>query len=920
MSHQDSLVGRLDHLGVTRLAQSEGLPPELAQRIADVVTGTGLPEDRRSEVFRELVSHFQDGLEAGQSPAQLLAIFGDSNVAARLIAGHKRVITSEEQGGSGPSDGILLRLVRDVRLAARRLMARPGFTATAILSLALGIGANAAMFTLVNDLILRKPSLQDPEQLVEIYMSGTIGQYTTLSYLDMEDMARATTDVFSAVGGTRLFMVSRDDSDVPEQVVIEEVTPNFFQLLGLRPGLGRLIEPADAPAPGTGSVVVLTDPYWRRAYGADPGVVGRPIRLTGQVYTIIGVAPADYPSTIRGVGIDLFVPVMMAAQLDVSATDDLNDRSNQSTFVKARLLPGVTLEQARVSVGRVAADFAARRIGSWREVDGFTIVPWTDVIVWPPIDRILRPVAWMLMVVVGLVLVISCANLAAFLLARAVDRRKEIAVRLALGATRGRLISQLLVETVLTAAMAGVLGVVLARAGLRLLLAADLPIPIPLNFGLALDWRVLGFSVLVSIAAGVLFGLAPALQATRFDLASVIRDESGGGGRVRGRLRHALVAGQVAVSLILLVAAGLFVRSLDAARSVDPGFGARPAAMVWFGIPKARDVVRTVELLQQRVSQLPGVETVGAIDNLHLNPLGTSMVLLEIEGVSPPEGRDGYDVDRSAIDSGFVGAAGLQLVQGRNFAATDRDSTTRVAIVNQAFADRFWPNGNAIGRHLRLAGDSGPPLQIVGVVNTAKIRTLAEDPRPALYLPITQQTSPSPWILARTGGNAEQLLPAMVRIVREVDPNLFIFSSRTMERHLETMSLPLKLAALALTGFAGLALLMASIGLYGTVSYAVAQRTREVGIRLSLGAERGTVIRLLLWGGLRLVLIGAAIGLALALALAQLLQGLLFGVRAFDPITFAAVPLVLVSVALLASWIPARRAGKVNPMTALRAE
>ena len=918
MAREDSLVGRLDHLGVSRLAQSEGLPPELARRVADVITGSGLPEDRRSEVFRELVSHFQDGLDAGQTPTELLATFGESGPAARLIGSHKRVITPEEQGGSGPGDSFVVRFFRDLRLATRRLLARPGFTATAILSLALGIGANAAMFTLVNDLILRKPSLPDPEQLVDIYANGTIGEYSTLSYPDMDDMARATTDVFSGVAGTRLFMVSRDDTDIPDRVVIEEVSSNFFQVLGLRPGLGRLIEPADAPAPGTGNVVVLTDPYWRRAYDGDPGVIGRTIRLTGTPYTIIGVAPRDYPSTIRGVGIDLFVPVMMARQLDPTDTDDLTDRGNSSNFVKARLLPGVTLEQARVALARVAADFSARRLGSWGE-SGFTVVPWADVIVWPPFDRVLKPVAWMLMVVVGLVLVISCANLAAFLLARAVDRRKEIAVRLALGATRGRLISQLLVETVLTASLAGVLGVVLARAGLRLLLAADLPIPIPLNFGLALDWRVLGFSVLVSIAAGVLFGLAPALQATRFDLANVIRDESGGGGRVRGQLRHALVAGQVAVSLILLIGAGLFVRSLDAARSIDPGFGSRPAAMVWFGIPRHRDALATAEELQRRVAELPEVETVGMADNLHLNALSTSTLRLHIEGVPPPEGQAGHDIDRVTIDTGFVAAAGFRIISGRNVASTDRDSTSRVALVNQAFVDRYLSAGDPIGRILRST-DSGPPIEVIGVINTAKIRSLAEDPRPGVYLPLTQRPAATLFLIARTSGNAEQLVPAMLRIVREYDSRLFVFSSQTMARHLETMSLPIKLAALALTAFAGLALLMASIGLYGTVSYAVAQRTREVGIRLSLGADRGTVIRLLLWGGLRLVLIGAAIGLALALALAQLLQGLLFGVRAFDPITFAAVPVVLMSVALLASWIPARRAGRVDPMTALRAE
>ena len=832
-------------------------------------------------------------------------------------------MTLESHGVAGPGDGLLPGLVRDVRYALRRLLARPGFTATAVLSLALGIGANAAMFTLVNDMILRKPSLESPERLVDIYMSGGPGPFSTLSHPDLEDLSRATTEVFSGVAGTRLALAPRTDGDVPEQVVIELVTANFFEVLGLKPGIGRLIEPADAPAPGSGPVVVLTDAYWRRAFGGDRNVVGRSIRLTGGSYTVIGVAPRDYPSSLRGVGIDLFAPVMMAGQLDPVTGDPFTDRNSQSTFAKARLRPGVGYEQARLGLARLATDLKARRVGSWRGDDRFTMIPYSDVIIWPPIDRVLVPVAWMLMVVVGLVLVIACANLAAFLLARAVDRRKEIAVRIALGATRGRLISQLLVESVLLAVLGGAVGVSLGRAALRLLLAADLPLPLPVSLGLALDWRVVGFAIAVSVAAGVLFGLAPALQTTRLDVVSVLRDESGGGGRVRGRLRQVLVAGQVAVSVVLLVGAGLFVRSLDAARGVDPGFGHSPAALAWIGIPAARsrsEVVLTIRQVEQRVSELPGVVTVGAVSNMHLNPLSSGSTTLLIDEVPPPPGRDGHSVDDAAADTGFIAAAGLRLESGRNFAATDTAGAPPVALVNRAFVERFWPGRAAVGRRLRRPGQGGEAIEVVGVVNTAKIRSLAEDPRPVVYFALDQSEPEVIWLVARTSGDAEPLVASMLRTIREIDPDLFLLQSRSMKRHLEIMSLPIKLGAVALAAFAGLALVMASIGLYGTVSYAVAQRTREVGIRLSLGADRGAVVRLLLWGGLRLVLIGAAAGLAVSLALAQLLQGLLFGIRALDPATFAAVPVVLVAVAFLAAWVPARRAGRVNPVAALKAE
>lgn len=917
----ESLVARMDRIGVARMARAAGLPPALAEKVADLVVESGLPEDRRAEVFREMVAHFEDGLAAGQAPEALLQAFGETRRAGRMIRQEKRLVTPEQLGGSGRGDGPLLRLQRNLRYAVRRLAARPAFTATAVLSLALGIGANAAMFTLVNDVVLRKPALPEPERLLEVYYEGAPGPFTPLSHPDMEDVARGTADVFAGVGGTKMFMVARGDGDRPEQLFVEMVTGNFFEVLGLRPALGRLIEPADAPAPGGSPVVVLTDSYWRRAFGADPGVVGRTIRLGTGTYTIVGVAPADYPGSMRGLAVDVFVPITMIEQLDPTTLDHFTERRNQGTFVKARLLPGVTLEQARVAVARVAAEFKAARLGSWEGDDTLVLVPFADVIIWPPLDRFLIPIAWMLMVVVGLVLVIACANLAAFLLARAVDRRKEIAVRLALGATRGQLVAQLLVETVLLALVGGTAGVLLGRAALRAVVAADLPSPVPIGLDLALDWRVLGFAVAVSVAAGVLFGLAPALQSTRLDLASVIRDESTGGGRAKGWLRSVLVAGQVAVSVVLLVAAGLFVRSFDAARQVDPGFGRPPAALGWVGIPAARGnaaVLQALERIEQRVARLPGVVTVGAIEHLHLNALSSSTAAVLVDGVDPPPGRQAHDIDQTAMDTGFVAAAGLSLLSGRNFAATDDDDAPRVAIVNTAFAERFWPGREAVGRRFRRL--SGGEYEVVGVVNTVKARSLAEEPRPFVYFAMAQQQVQVVWLVARTAGPADPVVASLPGAVREEEPDAFVIRGYTMARHLDIMALPIKLGATALGAFALLALVMASIGLYGTVSYAVAQRTREVGIRLSLGANQTMVVRLLLWSGLRLVLAGAGAGLLLAVLMARLLQGLLFGVGALDPVTFAAVPVVLVVVALIASWVPARRAGRVSPLAALRAE
>lgn len=918
------MVGKLDRLGVERVARAQGLPEILARHVADIITASGLREDRRDEVFRELVSHFLDGLEAGRTTEELLDAAGEPRRAARLIQDHKRLVTPESHGGSGVGDTIITRVWRDARYAARRLMTKPGFTLTAILSLALGIGANAAMFTLVNDVILRKPSFREPDRLIEIYMSTSEFEFGTLAYPDLKEIEQKASDVFEGVGGMRMYMVPRSDGAGLDQVTVEMVTPNYFEVLGLRPGLGRLIEPGDATAPGSGAVVVLTPSYWRRAFGADPQVVGRTIHLSGLAYTIIGVAPSDYPGSVRGISMDVFVPITMSKQLAPVEPEPTTDRGNYFMFTKARLKPGVSLEHARVALGRVSSDLIAARSGSWGETSRFTIVPFRDVIIYPPVDKLLIPIAWMLMVVVGLVLVIACANLAAFLLARAVDRRKEIAVRLALGAGKGQLVTQFLVETVLLSLVGGVVGVMLARTVLRLVLAADLPLPVPLNLDLALDWRVLGFSALVSVVAGLLFGLVPAMQATRFELASVIRDESGGGGRARGRLRQALVAGQVAVSVVLLVAAGLFVRSLDAARSVDPGFGQGHVAMAWVGTAMPTDSSPTIQLLTQRIAAMPGVEVVGMADNVPLNVLSTSSLRINVDGVEPPQGEDGFDIDRTSADTGYFRAAGYAFLGGRNFSAFDAEGAPRVAVINQAMAERFWPGRDAVGQRVRArdrgrAGDEGE-IEVIGVVNTAKVRSLGEDPRPALWLPILQTHPTAVWYVVRTSGDASRLVTDIMGAIRELEPDLFFYQSRTMARHFEIMSLPIKLGAMALAGFALLALIMASTGLYGTVSYSVAQRTREVGIRLSLGASRSEVVRLLLSGGLRLVALGAALGLAAAFLLARLLQNLLFGIKAIDPLTFVAVPTVLLSVAFLAAWLPARRAGRVDPQVALRSE
>lgn len=916
----DDLVGRLDRLGVQRAAQAAGLPAPLAARVADVVVSSGLPEDRREEVFRELVAHFEDGLAAGRRVDELLAAFGDGRRAARLIGQEKRIVTSETMGGSGAREGLLRRLGQDARYAVRRLAARPAFTLTAILSLALGIGANAGIFTLINDVIFRRPPLAEPERLIDIYGSSQAFPFTPITYPEVLDLARRT-DVFEGVVGSRLGFANRTDQDRPDRLFVQLVSGDFFGLLGVRTVVGRAIEPADASAPGVGMVAVLSDRYWRRAFGADRGVVGRSLPLGDGAYTIVGVAPPGFEGGLRGIGTDIYVPITRINHLMPSGVDELTTRSNHSVFAKARLRPGVTLPRARAAVDAVAADLRAQRLPGWDGTQAFTVIPTAEVILYPPVDKMLAPMAAMLMVVVGLVLVIACANLAGFLLARAVDRKKEIAIRLSLGATRSRLVSQLLVETMLLALLGGLAGIGLGKVGLKALLASDLPFPVPISLDLPLDGTVLLFSIGVSLLAGVLAGLAPALQSTRLELASVIRDESTGGGRSKGVLRSALVSGQVGVAVVLLVVAGLFLRSLVAIRQVDPGFGARPTALIWLQTSARLDSAGSrlqYEGLKRTLGALPGVVAIGGTGNLHLNQLSTSSTEIMVDGVEPPPGEPAHSVDHATIDTGYVGAVGLRVTRGRNLTYPDVEQGRRVALVNEAFVDRFWPGLDPIGRRFR--NRQGEETEVVGVVATAKIRSLAESPRPFVYEATDQRRFNDGWLVVVGTGNDDALLAATLRAARTEARDLMVLEARTMRRHLAMMALPVRFAATALAGFALLAVVMACVGLYGTVSYAVAQRSREVGIRLSLGADRGGVVRLLMWGGLRLALAGAGFGLVVGALFGRVLEGLLVGIRGFDPLTLTVVPLLLLGVTALAAWVPARRAGRIDPVVALKSE
>jgi predicted permease len=771
--------------------------------------------------------------------------------------------------------------------------------------------------------LIREPPLERPGELVDIYSSRPHFAYGAFCYPDFEEIREGTRDVFSELAAIRLAPVQADRVDDVETLFAELVSGDYFSVLGVQVELGRAILPEDDVAPGAHPVVVLGHGYWRRAFGGDRDVVGRQVRLNGRPYTIIGVAPKDYRGIIRGLAPAFFIPIAMLNEIQPTGSDLLAGRGDQSLFIKGRLEPGATVEQAAVSAAVVAARLQQRYPSDWAADDRIVLVPTRDVVVYPPVDRFIHASAWLLMVVVGLVLLIACANLASFLLARAMDRRKEIAVRLALGARRRTLVRQLLTETVLLGILGGAVGVPLGLWLLRLLLAADLPLPMPINLDVSLDETVLGFSLAISVAAGALLGLAPALQSTSPNVASTLKDESAGGGwRGKVRLRNALVAAQVAVSVMLLIGAGLFLRSFLATRAVDPGFGRDPAALLSLVVPANRyseDEGRLfTRTLLERFRHIPGVAAVGLTSNIHLNTITRQWASVNVDGVEPPPDREAYDIDRATVDAGFFDATGIRIVRGRNFSDSDHEDAPHVVIINEVMAHRFWPGGDAVGRMLRRP--DGRDWRVVGVASTAKVRSLGEAPRPFVYLPYSQSYATWVTVVARTSRDPQRTLLEALRAARELDPDIWIWETKTMEQHLGTVRLPARLSALLLSLFAALALTLASVGLYGIVGYAVSQRSREIGIRMSLGADAGTVVRMLMGSALRIVAVGGVVGLAVALLLARALERLLFGVGSFDPLAFALVPVLLGGVATLAAYIPSRRASRVDPVVALRSE
>jgi predicted permease len=813
---------------------------------------------------------------------------------------------------------------QDLRYAVRRLTKSPGFTLVAVLSLGLGIGANTAIFSIVNSLLLKGPPVQSPEQLVEVYTSEDGGgyPYSVSSYPDFIDL-RDNNEVFSEVLTYNLTfaLVEPEDGGQPAMLNGELVSGNYFGMLGVPMAAGRTFLPEEDETTGTHPVVILGYDFWQREYGGSGSAIGAELRIFRRPYTVIGVAAEGFKGMMPGLIPDLYMPVRMWNELNPGGGDRLARRGSRSLFVKGRLEPGVTLEQAQASVSAFSEALAAEYPES-NEGRKMSLLASQDVAFHPMVDRALVPVAALLFTVVGIVLLIACANLASFLLARAQDRQKEIAVRLALGARRVALIRQLLIETVLLASFGGAAGVLLAHWTIRALLSFQPPIPIPLNLDIGIDNQVLLFTVVVSLVAGVLFGLVPALQSTRPQIASTLRDESGGaiGTRRRMNVRSFLVVAQVSLSLVLLIGAGLFVRSLQKAQAIEPGFYDGPAAMVWpnldMSLIGAEEGPALQEAITRRLESITGVTHVTAAGRL---PLGMNVQTTGVlpAGAEPPEGLDRFDVDNVTVGDRYFETMEVPVVRGRAFNEGDVPGGNPVVVVSEAFVRRFWPNTDPIGQTVE---SRGAEHVVVGVARDTKVRTLGEAPRPYIYFSARQRYNPAIMYVLR-GNVAPSTMVAQSRAaLRELRPDLVVLEAKTMDEHLSIMLFAPRMAALLLSVFGGLALALAAIGLYGLISYAVARRTREVGIRISLGAGAGDVVRLVVGGGMRLVVVGSAIGMLLSATVTWLISSFLYGIGTMDVATFVSIPALLIGVALLAASVPARRATRVNPVEALRSE
>ncbi|MCI0665300.1 MAG: ABC transporter permease [Acidobacteria bacterium] len=825
-------------------------------------------------------------------------------------------------------------LLQDIRYGVRMLLKHPGFTIVAVFCLALGIGANTAIFSFVNAAFFRPLPVAEPDRLISLSRVSE----GPISYPDFT-VLRESSDVLSALAVQKEMGVSFGNGTRSEVVLGSLVSGNYFDLLGIKPVLGRAFLPEEDRTPGLHPVVIISHNFWQSRFNGDPAVIGRTIVLNSHPFTCIGIAPAGFDGLSSPMKINLWVPVMMhrlAMRGGVIALDDLLNHRQVSFGVIGRLKPDVSLIQAQAALelinrrNELANPPAANQPRNPNEDRSLRLTrPRGGV------SDVLRGMAAtaarVLAATVIIVLLIACANVANLLLARATTRRKEIAIRLALGATRWRLIRQLLTESVLLALAGATAGLLLAFWINQLLMTLKPPFPSAYTFtlDLFLDLHTFGFTLMLAVLTGVIFGLVPALQASRPDVVPALKDEgSAEGTRVRWfNLRGALVVSQVALSLTLLISTGLFLRSLNYARQIDLGFKPENVLEVSFdlglqGYSEARGREFYGQIIE-RLERLSGVQSASVTNILPLGFMALGSDVVPEGREIPPDER--VSASRFAVGLRYFESIGTPLLRGRNFTEKDTINSPQVAIVSEVLARRLWPEikdpGEALGKRMRMGFTDMVSCEVVGVAKDSKnniFNPIDRDPAPTIYRPFMQNYSALASVVVRSSGDPRSLIPAVRREVAALDENLPAQDLQPLTETVGLASWTARTGAAVLSFFGLLGLALAAIGIYGVMTYSVARRTREIGIRMALGAEAQDVRKLIIKHGLGLTLIGIMIGLMLAAGVMRVVAHLLFGVRAIDPVTYAGVVLFLMSVALLACYLPARKATKIDPLVALR--
>ena len=815
-------------------------------------------------------------------------------------------------------------LWQDVRLGVRSLLKAPLFTAAVVITLGLGIGANAAVFTIVNRILLKPLPVRDAGGLyvLAIQHEGNEEPHN-VSWLDYRDYVEKS-GAFEDLAAYSVDFVGLSADNRAERIAVTYVTSNYFSMLGVPPALGRVLQPGDPQQPGANPVVVLGHSYWAKRFNRDSSIVGRAVLVNGKPFTVAGVVPEWFLGVYALVEFDAYMPLSM--QPAEQYHEMTAKRDEHSLHVIGRLKRGVSAAQAQAAVNVLARQIETQYPETNKTVRA-RIIP----------ERLARPeansadqtpvVAGIFLVLVGLVLLVACVNVINLIMVRATTRQREIAVRAALGAARRRLVRQMLTESVILALLGGVAGAVVGRVVASLIGAIQLPGDLPFRFDLQFDWRVFGYIAAVALAAGIGVGLLPALRSSRADLNSVLREGGRGtsDGTRRQRARSILVVAQVAVSLVLLVAAALFVRSVRNAQSIDLGFDPSHVLnasvdVAQQGYDEARGRAFFDDLLR-RAKALPGVQAASLAYSV---PLGyyNSAAFLEIEGQPPSSAAMRPFANYNAVTPEYLDTIRPRMVMGRFITPQDDERGRKIAVVNEFMAHRFWPGQQAIGKRFRSTDLKNEWLEVVGIVRNSKAQGIFSDPNSQFYVPLAQQYRSLRALQVRTAGDPAAVAPLVAREIRALDPDLPVFDVVTMERMIQGPNgfFLLRMGALFGGALGLLGLALALVGVYGVVSYAASQRTQEIGVRMALGASRGEILRLVLGRGLVLVAVGVTVGLAAAIGVARLLANFLFNVSPVDPVTFIGVPALLGGMALAASYVPAFRATRIDPVAALRGD